>query len=218
MNQTSPHHHLPRSLLTAYSAGTLPEAFDLVVAAHVSLCDECRAELGEQDAIGAAVLDTCEPQPVAADAFEKLMAGLADVPVANDAPKVASRGAVLPQPVQDYTGGDVETVRWRSIGGGVRQCILVSDKAASVRLLYIPAGARVPDHTHAGTEMTLVLRGAFRDEFMRFARGDVEVANEQHHHHPIAEEWEDCICLAASDGPMVFDGLLPRIAQRFNKM
>ena len=42
----------------------------------------------------------------------------------------------------------------------------------------IPAGTAVPDHGHRGTELTLVLQGAFRDETDRFGPGDVEIADE----------------------------------------
>jgi putative transcriptional regulator len=34
------------------------------------------------------------------------------------------------------------------------------------------------------------------------------------HHTPIAEMGEDCICLSATDAPLAFHGLLPRIAGR----
>ena len=50
-------HHLSDQLLMAYSAGDLPEAFNLVVATHVSLCDECRARAEAYEAVGGAVLD-----------------------------------------------------------------------------------------------------------------------------------------------------------------
>ena len=50
-------HHLTDQLLMAYSAGQLPEAFSLVIATHVSLCDECRARLMAFDAVGGAVLE-----------------------------------------------------------------------------------------------------------------------------------------------------------------
>ena len=53
-------HHLTDELLMAYSAGDLPEAVNLIVATHISLCDECRAALGSYDAVGGAVLDTCD--------------------------------------------------------------------------------------------------------------------------------------------------------------
>ena len=52
-------HHLTDDLLMAYSAGNLPEAFGLIVAAHVSMCDECRARLGAFDTLGGSVIETC---------------------------------------------------------------------------------------------------------------------------------------------------------------
>ncbi len=61
----------------------------------------------------------------------------------------------------------------------------------------------------------MVLQGAFADEVDRFARGDVEVGTEHLTHTPIADAGEDCICLAATDAPLRFKGLLPRLAQPF---
>ncbi len=51
-------HHLSDPLLMGYAAGTLPEAFSLVVATHVSLCDDCRARLEAFEAVGGAVLES----------------------------------------------------------------------------------------------------------------------------------------------------------------
>ena len=42
-NMTQIKHHLTDQLLIGYAAGTLPEAFNLVVATHLSMCDSCRA-------------------------------------------------------------------------------------------------------------------------------------------------------------------------------
>ena len=36
-------HHISDDLLMGYAAGALPQAFDLVVASHVSLSDDARA-------------------------------------------------------------------------------------------------------------------------------------------------------------------------------
>jgi len=44
-------HHLTEPLLLGYAAGSLPEAFNLVVATHISMCDQCRAALAEYDAV-----------------------------------------------------------------------------------------------------------------------------------------------------------------------
>lgn len=208
-------HHLPDTILMSYSAGTLPEAFALVVATHVSLCDECRARLESFEAVGGALIDDDQGVEVSEDSLEATMALIASAPEVSVPANDHRPGAVLPSPLRAYVDGDVDAVRWRPIGAGVRQAVLDTSGEATVRLLAIPGGAEMPDHTHRGMEMTLVLQGAFRDEGDRFARGDVEVANEDLHHTPIAEQGEVCICLAATEAPLRFKGLVPRIAQRF---
>jgi putative transcriptional regulator len=91
----------------------------------------------------------------------------------------------------------------------------VTRAACRARCANIPAGCAVPDHGHAGTELTLVLQGAFRDETDRFGAGDVEVADADLDHQPVAEDGADCICLAATDAPLKFNSMLPRLAQPF---
>lgn len=207
-------HHLTDDILMSYSSGALSEAFSLVVATHVSMCDECRARLDTFDALGGSVLDDCGEAALDEASLDATLAL-----IAADGDRTPARrtreGAVFPTPLAEYVSGDLEDVKWTRVGGGVRQAILPTSKGATVRLLHIPAGTAVPDHGHSGEEMTLVLKGAFRDEFDRFGPGDVEVANEDLHHTPVAEEGEDCICLAATDAPLRFNAILPRIAQRF---
>ncbi len=208
-------HHLNDGLLMAYSAGTLPEAFSLTVAAHISMCDECRARLGAFDTIGGALMDETVDVAVSEGSFEATMARINDVPAATESPAAIRSKGVLPKPVQDYVGGDLDAVKWRSVGMGVKQAILPTSKKATARLLYIPAGAAVPDHGHRGTELTLVLQGAFADEVDHFGAGDIEIANEEVDHTPVADIGADCICLAATDAPLRFRSLIPRIAQPF---
>jgi putative transcriptional regulator len=206
-------HHLSDKLLMAYSAGSLPEAFNLVVATHVSVCDECRARMSAFDALGGALLED-DSTDMAPDSLAAVMERIkTGAPTAK--PTAQGRDAVFPAPLFDAVGGGADKVQWRAVGGGVRQAILKTSSKASARLLYIPAGAAVPDHGHGGLELTLVLQGAFRDEEARFARGDVEIATEQTQHTPIAEPGADCICLAATDAPLKFRAILPRLAQPF---
>lgn len=208
-------HHLTDDLLMGYSAGALPEAFNVVVATHISLCDECRARLGSFDAIGGTVVENVDAVAMAKGSLAAVMAAIEatpDAPIIAPTPRTSS---IFPTPLRDYVSGNLDDVKWRKIGGGVSQAILPTSKDATVRLLKIPAGTAVPDHGHRGTELTLVLQGAFRDEHDRFGTGDIEIANEDLHHTPVAEDGLDCICLSATDAPLKFNGLLPRIAQRF---
>lgn len=207
-------HHLTDQLLMAYSAGDLPEAFNLVVATHVSLCDDCRARLAAFDAVGGAVIETGDVAEMNDDSLTACLARIDGLPQAN-ARRPLKRAGIFPAPLADYVGGGPNKVKWRNLGMGVRQAILPTGKDASARLLYIPGGQAVPDHGHRGLELTLVLQGAFRDEKDRFGPGDIEIADEAMEHTPVAEEGEVCICLAATDAPLRFNAIIPRIAQPF---
>ena len=204
-------HHLTDQLLMGYSSGNLPEAFNLVVATHLSMCDDCRAALHAFDAVGGSLFDTNETSEMGDSSLAATLKLIAAKPVVKKLAPTSS----LPSPLVDYTGGDLEGVKWRPVGMGVRQAILKTSKNATARLLYIPAGSALPDHGHKGTELTLVIKGAFSDETARFSMGDVEVANEDIEHTPVAEIGEDCICLSATDAPLRFNGLVPRIVQPF---
>lgn len=209
-------HHLPDEVLMAYSAGNLPEAFNVVVASHVSMSDDSRVRLDTYDALGGAVLDTVDAVEMSEGSLEATLEMIDRMAV--DAiltkPRTLKPG-VFPGPLQDYVGGDLADVKWRGVGMGVKQAILKTNKSATVRLLYIPSGVAMPDHSHSGMEMTLVLKGAFEDEVDHFARGDVEIADQDLHHTPVAVGPEDCICLSATDARLRFRSLLPRLAQPF---
>ncbi len=207
-------HHLSDPILMAYSAGTLPEAFNLVVSTHISLCDECRARAESFDTVGGAVLEDVDKIEVSEACLAETLAMIMDMPQDTD-PVPPARNGVFPQPLRDYVGGDLDSVRWKKLGGGVSQYLLETSNEATVRLLHIPAGTSVPDHGHRGTELTLVLKGAFLDGDERFARGDIEVADEHLNHTPVADVGEDCICLAATDARLKFNKLIPRMAQPF---
>lgn len=207
-------HHLNDSLLMGYASGNLPEAFSLVIATHISLCDDCRARLESFDAVGGVLIDEPGQSEMAANALEATFDRIDTAPVTSKS-ATPTKNTVFPSPLQGYVGGDLDKVRWRTLGGGVKQAVLKTSRKATVRLLKISAGAAMPDHGHRGTELTLVLKGAFSDEDGRFGRGDIEIANEDLHHTPVAEAGEDCICLAATDAPLRFRRLIPRIAQPF---
>ena len=66
----------------------------------------------------------------------------------------------------------------------------------------------VTEHLDAWSAYHLGLQHMYR-----FNRGDIEIADEEMEHTPVALAGQDCICLAATDAPLRFRGLLPRLAQ-----
>ena len=205
---TDINHHIPDALLASYASGALSQPFALVVATHVSMCDECRARLEAHHCAGGAVLESSQPIMVSDDIKDRLLSRLDD---AVETETVYNRSGVFPGPVMQALGG--LPPKWKSLGLGARQSILDQGREGSVRLLYIPPGQAVPDHGHNGLELTLVLQGAFSDETGRYGAGDVEVADADLEHTPVAEDGEACICLAATDASLRFNSWIPRLLQ-----
>lgn len=212
-------HHVSDELLLDYASGNLSEGWSIAVATHLALCPACRERLYVMEAAGGALLDDIEPAGAANDMWESMRARLSDGgpvsirPERAPAPKASSQ-SVLPEPLRSYVGGDVDTLKWRALGAGAYQIrIPTGDKETMVRLLRIPAGKPVPEHTHRGRELTLVLSGSFRDGDEVFARGDLEEADASLMHQPTASPDEDCICLAVTDAPLKFRSWLVRLVQ-----
>lgn len=202
-------HHIPEPLLAAYAAGSLPHSFSVVVAAHVSMCDTCRASLSAHEAVGGLVLEDQTRQDVSPNLKDSIL-GMLDTPGAEIADPPQGRG-IYPGPVMEALKG--QEPRWKSLGLGVKQSILHDASDGSVRLIYIPPGRAVPDHGHNGMELTLVLQGSFSDETGQFNTGDLEVAYDDLVHTPVADPGPPCICLAATDAPLRFQTFVPRMLQ-----
>lgn len=211
-------HPVGDDLLMGYAAGLLPAAQDLIVATAVSLDDDARARLSGFEAMGGALVEAADVAPLRDDSFENVMDRiLASAPedTVEACVKTPRVDPVLPQPLREAIGSDLDDVKWRPVGMGVKQVILGGDEEGVARLLSIPAGQAMPDHGHTGTEYTLVLKGAFIDGENRYARGDIEVADDEVSHMPVADLGETCICLVVTDAPLKFSGLVPRLAQKF---
>jgi putative transcriptional regulator len=202
-------HHIPDDIIEAYATGALPHAFAVVVATHLSLCDTCRATAEACDVLAGTALDALDGPPPDAELRARTLE-LLDTPLSKAAPIAAPQG-IYPGTVAAELGG--LPPRWRSLGAGIRQQILSAGPHGSVRLLYIPGGKAVPDHGHNGLEMTLVLQGSFHDQTGAYGRGDVQVVADDIEHTPVADAGPACICLAATDAPLRFTALIPRLLQ-----
>lgn len=198
----------------AYATGSLPEAAALLVATHLAYCPVCRTEIGHFEAVGGSFLDDVAPAEITDGALAQALARL-DVQDAVPAPRPAFVDGT-PRPLRDYLAAPLDALKWNRLIPGVRQAaIAAGDPEARLGLLKIKAGSGVPEHTHQGGEMTLVLKGAFTDSTGGYARGDFAYADGALTHRPVAVVGEDCICLTFSEGPMRLTGPLGRLLNPF---
>jgi putative transcriptional regulator len=204
-------HHLSEALLLDYSSGALGEPMALLVASHATLCPQCRADIARFEAMAGAILDADEPAEAGTTSTlrDAIMARLDEPEPAAPPAAADARGRdFLPAPLRRYAGAAVTGGRWRRWGRGVRQIRLLEGCGdATVRLACIRAGAKMPEHSHAGNEVTLVLTGGYTDATGHFGRGDVAEVESDDVHQPVADAGEDCICLIVSTAPLRLRGL-----------
>ncbi len=211
-------HHPSDEHLLDYASGAMLEAWSLAIATHLTFCPVCRHRVAEMEELGGTLLDDETPSDACDISFDGLMQAIdaRDADISPDPAVDESAGTLLPAPLRRYVGASAEHIKWRRIGPGTRQSIIpLSEGGATARLLCIAPGLPVPEHTHGGLEMTLVLSGAFEDHIGRFGPGDLEEADEGVTHQPVAAAGESCICLAVTDAPLRFKSLAARVVQPF---
>jgi putative transcriptional regulator len=218
-------HHISDELLLDYANGALEEGWSIAVATHLAMCPACRKRLGAMEATGGAMLEainmaspTAPEDDASWDRMRSLLEARKTIPTAAAAPSprppADGKTYHLPEPLRSYVGADIDKVKWRALGlGAYHFKINTGDSGVSVRLLRIPAGKPVPEHTHGGRELTLVLKGSFSDANGRFGPGDFEETDETVDHQPVADPGEDCICLAVTDAPLKFRSRIVRMIQ-----
>jgi len=211
-------HHLMDETLMAYAAGDLDQATSYLVATHLALCPTCRASADLADDIGGGLIEDVEPVVMDSVSFGNVLERL-DAPGSTaELPRAANVGdnPILPEPLRSIVGGDVDAIKWRRIGPGVHQMRFDDiDGTSSIRLLKIAAGSSVLEHGHNGEELTMVLTGGFDDGDQSFTRGDIEIADQDTVHQPVAMQGEDCICLAMTTGSLKFFDIFGKVAQPF---
>jgi len=200
--------HPDDATLMSYAAGGLNEALSAAVAAHIAICPRCRDEVANMELMGEAMLlgpALARGEPVAVPPAP---------PVRRARPSSAAEAHddPLPLPLVRRYGLTMRSIPWRLLAPGIMQHRLqVADGEGDLRLLKIASGLRMPEHGHGGTELTLVLDGAYSDVTGDYRRGDVQDVGEDVEHRPYADPALGCVCLIASEKPARFKGLLGRI-------
>ena len=207
--------------LMSFAAGTLPEPLAAVVAAHAAMCSQCRRELSDLDALGAALL---QQEPKAASPSRSVVnfkAVAAHQDVAATAPaRHIDRNERLPAPIAAAYDLSMNRIPWKRLGIGIwhHRLPLSHGNQGDLRLLKIGPGRQMPDHGHGGAELTLVVDGAFSDNTGVYKRGDLQDLDDSIEHTPLADQTEGCICLIASELPARFKGRIARLLQPLSGM
>lgn len=212
------HHHVSEDLLWDYHRGALPLGLSLTVATHLELCPHCRAEAALFDAVGGALLDDIEGVKLSDSALDLALARIERPeepvkPAARIQPFLA--GFDLPASLR---AARIEDRYWAAPGVWMAP-IHVEDapKGSKTFLMHVKAGMTMPEHTHRGPEVTLVLKGRFSDAYGDYGKGDIAVCSDEHSHSPAILD-EDCLCLVWQQAAIVPKTWLGKLLQPFARI
>ncbi|QSR71682.1 ChrR family anti-sigma-E factor [Aeromonas jandaei] len=216
--------HPTDAMLRAFAADELPLPLAVGLSAHCELCPECAArlkafeeELAQQYLASPAEPELASRDEVALDAgFDAMLADILaqpepvaapviDLPRAQPAElEVAGHAYSLPRVLARY-----RSPKWRHIGAIRQQSLPLDEMGARASLLHIDAGGRIPEHTHQGYELTLLLAGNIQDGDTLYQAGDFIWRDASHAHSPHTPD--GCLCYTVQDAPVQFTKGLSRL-------
>lgn len=218
----TPRHHLDAATLVSHAAAALSPEMSAVAQLHLDACAQCRASLAQAEAIGGILIDQRDPGPShparSSELRSRMLANL-DARIDGNSERLdAATGQDpdrLPAPLQAYFGPTWSGLKWRWMGPGMRYIRAAGASGASLVMLKIGPGRRMPAHGHGGSELTQILRGAYDDASGRFGEGDVADLDADTEHQPVTAAGTACICVSALDAPLRFHDWLARRLQPY---
>ena len=92
--------------------------------------------------------------------------------------------------------------KWTSVGKIARARMALDEEPIRASLLQIQPGGSVPEHTHKGFELTLLLEGHFKDDMGEYGPGDFIMLDGENTHSPITED--GCLCYTVANDAQYF--------------
>lgn len=209
-------YHPGMALLEQFVEGTLSADVALAVSAHIDLCPHCQRISHDMHQDFASQF---AQQNVKADAFDwtAMMDAITAEAPQTDVSKpvsdtkqsvtVREREFIVPRAIQRLASAHG---KWLNLGG-ISTAKLPAGGDHHVSLLYISKDTEVPQHTHLGLEMTLVLAGKIVDENGEYHAGDLLINSPDDTHTPRTMADEDCLCLSVLSAPLQFKKGLTRL-------
>ena len=214
-------HHPKFELIQSFVNGDLPASLSAAIAIHADMCPQCQqqiAELTDQVAevsFEEAYLDRFivdDHQPIESigeqndDALD-INDIIAQITLSDDIDKVEplvektmlfnNKVYTLPAALNNMSLGKIS-----HIGKLSRARIQLNENEIHTSLLQIEPGASVPQHTHKGFELTLLLDGSFSDERGEYVKGDFIMLDGSHTHNPVSAQ--GCLCYTVANDALHF--------------
>ena len=155
--------------------------------------------------VGGYFLDRSEISPLSSELWNKVLDQTKNETSVNEIDE--SYDPLLSQlPVTLRSHLRNKNIKWKSFKDVKVASIIPKDNNEKLELIHVMPGAKIPQHTHEGNEIFLVLHGSYSDEYGNYKRGSVQVRSDDHNHTPIGHAQTGCIGLAYTHGKIKFSG------------
>ena len=199
--------HPSNELLCQYVDGQLPASLSAAIAIHNHMCPQCQSHVSSMTHQQAQAIfnnqDSQQHFDIDFD-FNAMCALITqdDTLIEPTTPahleiNVKGQNFALPRALNSMA-----ISQFSGIGKISRAKIDLGEGQVHTHLLYMAPNGEVPQHTHKGFELTLLLDGHFKDDMGEYNPGDFILLDGQHRHSPISEH--GCLCLTVVSDALHF--------------
>ncbi len=218
--------HPSSAVLLDHVTGSLGFAHRCVLATHLRRCSTCQDTVLFLERVGSQLLSAVEPVEPPPDLLDKCLTSVAQEKSSRGKRKKArnqlevaheAAGIVSPPSLDDLKPG---RLRW--LAPGLLHRTLWHDEYSTLHFIRVKPGVTLPGHRHRGLELTCVLSGAYHDGSGKlYTAGDVSEEDDDEEDNPrhdedhlvVAELSQDCVCVMATTGRLLFSGWMARLLQ-----
>lgn len=229
--------HPSHAQLKAFVKGQLNVNTALLISSHIDMCEQCQqtcqeieqglAEeaFGIGDSLISEVVRTSVSNEAALPAdLNAMFDQIVSLPSQTEESSMIHAKTTIeldgkPFPIPRALKRVVpEQPKWSKLAGKVWHAPVPVGDSENIHFIFMEQGAQVPEHSHRGTEYSLVLDGEFSDEAGRYLTGDFTALNQAHTHRPYTEHGDGCLVLSVVDKPLQFTSGIARLLNPFSHL
>lgn len=225
--------HPSSQQLKEFVEGSLTPAVSLLVSAHCDMCEQCQLRVeSETEELAAELVSEIEESFDESAQFGDMLSQITQSPssievdggsssyVSNIGDRTVSieldgRSFKLPRTLHRYVD---KTGNWSSLVGKLWQAPVDLGNQGVANFIFMGSGGSVPEHTHRGTEYTLVIDGEFSDGLSDYDTGDFIFMDGNKTHTPRSDTKEGCLVFSIVDQPLHFTSGLARLLNPFSHL
>jgi putative transcriptional regulator len=218
-------HHPNAQQLNAFVSGTCEPTVALMVSAHIDMCVDCQAKCIKLQQVQS--IEALSSPMVGSAGLDKMFSQITQLPQQKSSVTAAPSSSasfdielegkrfVLPRTLKRYAQN---TGSWSRLVGKLWQAPVDLGYMGKANFIYMEKGGKVPEHTHKGTEMTLVINGQYGDGMANYDCGDFTLLDDHHNHLPHSEADEGCLVFTIVDKPLYFTSGIARLLNPFSHL